>query len=57
MATILALAKLSEYRDDDTGIHLERMREYSRIIAEEMANKPNCIGYITEEYIEDIYPS
>jgi response regulator RpfG family c-di-GMP phosphodiesterase len=57
MATILALAKLSEYRDDDTGIHLERMREYSRIIADEMAKKPNCIGYITEEYIEDIYHS
>jgi len=57
MATILALAKLAEYRDDDTGIHLERMREYSRIIADEMAKKPNYIGYITEEYIEDIYHS
>ena len=57
MATILALAKLAEYRDDDTGIHLERMREYSRIIADEMAKKPNYIGYITEDYIEDIYHS
>ncbi|MBW2327037.1 MAG: hypothetical protein JRF45_11270, partial [Deltaproteobacteria bacterium] len=37
MATILALAKLAEYRDDDTGIHLERIREYTKIIAEEMA--------------------
>ena len=41
MATILALAKLAEYRDDDTGIHLERIREYTKIIAEEMARKPN----------------
>jgi response regulator RpfG family c-di-GMP phosphodiesterase len=57
MATILALAKLAEHRDDDTGIHLERMREYARIIADEMARKPNYIGYITEEYIEDIYHS
>ena len=57
MATILALAKLAEYRDDDTGIHLERMREYAKIIAEEMAKKPNYIGYITKEYIDDIYHS
>lgn len=57
MATILALAKLAEYRDDDTGKHLERIREYSRIIAEELANKPNYIGYITEEYVDDIYHS
>jgi response regulator RpfG family c-di-GMP phosphodiesterase len=57
MATILALAKLAEYRDDDTGTHLERIREYTKIIAEEMANKPNYIDYITKEYIEDIYHS
>jgi response regulator RpfG family c-di-GMP phosphodiesterase len=57
MATILALAKLAEYRDDDTGKHLERIREYSRIIAEEMANKPNYIDYITEVYVVDIYHS
>ncbi len=27
MATILGLAKLAEYRDEDTGTHLERIRE------------------------------
>ena len=57
MATMLALAKLAEFRDDDTGTHLERIREYTKIIAEEMAKKPNYIGYITKEYIEDIYHS
>jgi response regulator RpfG family c-di-GMP phosphodiesterase len=57
MATIMALAKLAEFRDDDTGIHLERIREYTKIIAEEMAKKPNYIGYITKEYIDDIYHS
>lgn len=57
MATILALAKLAEYRDDDTGIHLERIREYTKIIAKEMAKKPGYIGYITKEYIDDIYHS
>jgi response regulator RpfG family c-di-GMP phosphodiesterase len=57
LITILALAKLAEYRDDDTGLHLERIREYTKIIAVEMAKKPNYIGYITAEYIDDIYHS
>ena len=55
LITILALAKLAEYRDDDTGLHLERIREYTKIITEEMAKKPNYNKYITSEYIEDIY--
>ncbi len=32
-ATILALAKLAESRDDDTGMHVERMAEMSRVLA------------------------
>ncbi len=57
MATILGLAKLAEYRDEDTGTHLERMREYARIIAQELSQKPKYQNYITVEYIEDIYNS
>lgn len=57
LITILALAKLAEYRDDDTGLHLERIREYTKIITEEMAKKPNYNEYITSEYVEDIYYS
>jgi PAS domain S-box-containing protein len=56
-ATILGLAKLAEYRDEDTGTHLERIREYARIIAQELARQPQYRGYITREYIEDIYNS
>ncbi|HSA16142.1 MAG TPA: PAS domain S-box protein, partial [Spirochaetota bacterium] len=54
-ATIIGLAKLAEYRDEDTGTHLERIREYARMIAEELSKKPDYSGYITPEYIEDIY--
>ena len=57
LITILALAKLAEYRDDDTGLHLERIREYTKIITEEMAKKPDYNEYITSEYITDIYYS
>ncbi len=57
MATILGLAKLAEYRDEGTGTHLERIREYAKIIAEEMAKNPKYAGQITPEYIDDIYQS
>lgn len=56
-ATILGLAKLAEYRDKGTGAHLERIREYAKIIARAMAGLPAYKGYITEKYIGDIYQS
>ncbi len=56
-ATIMGLAKLSEYRDKGTGAHLERIREYAKIIAIEMAGLPAYKDYITEKYIDDIYQS
>lgn len=55
--TILGLAKLSEYRDNDAGAHLERMREFSKIIAQELSVHKKFKGYITDKYIEDIYLS
>ncbi|MCK5544373.1 MAG: HD domain-containing protein [Desulfobulbaceae bacterium] len=57
VGTILGLAKLAEYRDKDTGGHLERIREYCRLVAEELAGKPDYNGYITQKYIDDIYLS
>jgi len=39
MATIPGLAKLAEYRDEGTGAHLERIREYAKIIAEDEFNR------------------
>ena len=57
MTTILGLAKLAEYRDEGTGTHLERIREYAKIIAEEMAKIPRYQDIITPDYIDDIYQS
>jgi PAS domain S-box-containing protein len=56
-ATILGLAKLAEYRDEGTGTHLERIREYARMLAEEMAKSPRHRGQIDHGFIEDIYQS
>jgi PAS domain S-box-containing protein len=56
-ATILGLAKLAEYRDEGTGTHLERIREYAKMIAEELAMNPQYGRHITPQYIDDIYQS
>ena len=56
-ATILGLAKLAEYRDEGTGTHLERIREYARLLAEEMARISRYREDIDQRYIEDIYQS
>ena len=54
---IFGLAKLVESRDSDTGHHLERMAEYSRLLATAVADHPLYIGYITDEYVWDIWRS
>jgi PAS domain S-box-containing protein len=56
-ATILGLAKLAEYRDEGTGTHLERIREYARIIAQELSMNPKFSDRIDQQYIDDIYQS
>jgi PAS domain S-box-containing protein len=56
-ATILGLAKLAEYRDEGTGTHLERIREYARILAAELSRNSKFSDTIDQQYIDDIYQS
>jgi PAS domain S-box-containing protein len=56
-ATILGLAKLAEYRDEGTGTHLERIREYGKMLTEELAKNHKYSRLISPEYIDDIYQS
>ena len=56
-ATILGLAKLAEYRDEGTGTHLERIREYARILTAQLARNPKYRDLIDQQYIDDIYQS
>lgn len=53
--TIFAMAKLTDIRDDETGMHLERMREYSRILAQHIAGLPELHGRVSSDYPEMIY--
>lgn len=54
-AAIFALAKLSHTRDDDTGLHLERVRTFCRILAETLAATPGRFATISPAFIEAIY--
>jgi PAS domain S-box-containing protein len=53
-AAILGFARLTEYRDKDTGKHLERIREYTRVLAIGLSRLPKYVQYITPGYIEDL---
>ncbi len=53
--TIFALAKLAESRDSETGEHLERMREYCRILAEELSTHPRYREIVDGEYVAQMY--
>jgi putative two-component system response regulator len=52
---IFALARLAESRDTDTGEHLERVRTYSRIIAEYLSHQRKFQGTINADYVRLIY--
>ncbi len=53
--TIFSLAKLAESRDPETGAHLERIREYSRLLAKHLRNHPDFSDTIDSAFIEMIY--
>ena len=56
-SAILALARLAEKRDDDTGRHLERVSQYSRIIAEGLRMRGLHLDLITDSWTEDLVRS
>jgi response regulator RpfG family c-di-GMP phosphodiesterase len=53
-AAIRSLARLAEYRDPETGIHLQRICEYTRLLAMEVHVRAPFEFRITVEYANDI---
>lgn len=53
-ATIFAMAKLAEFRDEDTGGHLERVKEYCRLLAEDLNRHSPYSDLISAEFIDCI---
>jgi putative two-component system response regulator len=54
MATIHALSKLAESRDDDTGAHIERTSSFCKIIAEKLLESSLYLDTVNEAFIENI---
>ncbi|MDH5217981.1 MAG: response regulator [Gammaproteobacteria bacterium] len=55
MATIFAMSKLAESRDPETGAHLERMREYCKVLSEHMSKLDSHKDVIDRVFIDNIY--
>ena len=52
---IFALAKLAESRDPETGFHLDRIREYSKILGDNLARQKKFAEILSYSDIEVIY--
>ncbi len=55
MATLAAISALAEWRDENTGAHIERTKQYCRILAQELSERPEYGQPITESFINIIY--
>ncbi|WP_455198520.1 response regulator [Kaarinaea lacus] len=55
LAAIFAMSKLAESRDPETGEHLERMREYCKVLSENLMGTPKYSMLITGEFVDSIY--
>jgi len=56
-AAVFTLAKVAESRDQETGGHLVRMRDYSHILAEELAQDGRYADQISGQFLQDLYRS
>lgn len=54
-ASLFALANLASTRDEETGEHLLRVREYSTVLANALRNTPNWGKHIDRRFISDLY--
>jgi putative two-component system response regulator len=53
--TIFAMARLAESRDPETGAHLERVRNYSRVLADALRGHERFAGEIDDAFVHLIY--
>jgi len=55
MATIIALAKLAESRDDTTALHIERVRTFCKMLAQALRAFPDYADLLNPVFIESIF--
>jgi response regulator RpfG family c-di-GMP phosphodiesterase len=52
---LMTVGRLAEFRDNETGTHLERVREYARLLATELQRDSAYSDLVTDEFVSDIY--
>lgn len=55
--TIESMGTLAEYRDPETGGHIQRTKNYVRLLAERLCHHPRFSSFLTKEIIELIFKS
>jgi putative two-component system response regulator len=55
LATIFAMVKLAESRDDETGTHIWRVREYCIALANKLRTDGQYAQILTDHFIRDFY--
>lgn len=55
LATILAMSKLVEARDDDSGRHLETIGRFCRLIAQQLQAQSDYASVVDDIFVEDIF--
>ncbi|UCG16492.1 MAG: diguanylate cyclase, partial [Phycisphaerales bacterium] len=53
-SVVIALATLAEYRDTDTGRHLDRVTRYALLLTDELQNEEPFAAEIDDEFPEDL---
>jgi PAS domain S-box-containing protein len=54
-AIIFGMARLAEHRDSDTGLHLERIRNYCRCLAEALREREMYPDIINQDFVQMLY--
>jgi response regulator RpfG family c-di-GMP phosphodiesterase len=54
---VFALAHVADSRDPETGEHLQRMRRYTQMIADELADNGPYSSVVDKRFLEDLYRS
>ena len=54
---VFALAHVADSRDPETGEHLQRMRRYAQMIADELADNGPYSAVVDKRFLEDLYRS
>ncbi|MCG3131372.1 MAG: Chemotaxis response regulator protein-glutamate methylesterase [Phycisphaerae bacterium] len=54
LVLLRTIGRLSEYRDDETSLHLERVARYARLLAQRLLDDGAFRGQINEEFVEMI---